>query len=554
MITTGTLQDMHVLGDRLLRVDDDCQDWVLVNVTYVRDDNTTSSTTSSSTTTTSTTTIKDTADHDPNAAVDDDDVVDNDNEDDDAFFIVHVRRLLDTGDNQDWTFVNDSLEQQMPVSRIMCAWGGGSSDNDNDADTTTSSSSSVSYHGPNQVATGAVRFWQQPNHHDNDNDNDDAIATTTTTTTTATTSSSSLSFDVQMQDYDSFFIAASNYNIPAQETEYAFICFSANDLRRQGVDLEAGVTVVGFQPVLDQAAHVHHLAILASPRENNSNNNDRCRTSDYREITYTWAAGEPPLALPENVGLTVGGNGGYRSFMLEVHYDNPRLVSGLQDSSGVLYYYTTKPRQHRMGIFAMGDAWIQLEGQSVGRGNTVAHRFDCPASCSSLALQEPVTVLREYHHMHESGISMWSQLLRDGEVVRTGKTEYFDYTQQGEQVVQKEPFTVLPGDAFQIQCTYSNPKEDRRFGLSSREGKFGVFDLTALCATLPALKCTSSSYASKTNSCPLQKCAFSTYCTTLFKKLRHDGIEMARVGCAYTRWIVFWASMDAMLNTSGWVK
>ena len=74
--------------------------------------------------------------------------------------------------------------------------------------------------------------------------------------------------------------------------------------------------------------------------------------------------------------------------------------------------------------------------------------------------------------MHVSGISMISRQIRGGDVVRTSETEFFDFDQQGLQVVQQVPFQVLPGDEFQVQCTYSNPSREREFGISSQEGKF----------------------------------------------------------------------------------
>jgi hypothetical protein len=40
---------------------------------------------------------------------------------------------------------------------------------------------------------------------------------------------------------------------------------------------------------------------------------------------------------------------GYRSLVLNVHYDNPTNVGGLMDDSGVKFYVTPKQRKYEAG-------------------------------------------------------------------------------------------------------------------------------------------------------------------------------------------------------------
>jgi len=73
----------------------------------------------------------------------------------------------------------------------------------------------------------------------------------------------------------------------------------------------------------------------------------------------------------------------------------------------------------------LGDAFVGLDGTDVGTGLT-EHQFSCPSGCSQTFFREPVTVIREVHHMHETGTSAVFTVNRGGEVVHEATTEYFD--------------------------------------------------------------------------------------------------------------------------------
>jgi len=95
----------------------------------------------------------------------------------------------------------------------------------------------------------------------------------------------------------SVFVGAKNYPIKPQDTEYINFCLSADDMRSQGVNLETAIAAIGFEPVIDNAAHVHHFIVSASYEENNGLEN--CNLG-MPEFVYGWAPGEPSLALPSN--------------------------------------------------------------------------------------------------------------------------------------------------------------------------------------------------------------------------------------------------------------
>ena len=61
--------------------------------------------------------------------------------------------------------------------------------------------------------------------------------------------------------------------------------------------------------------------------------------------------------FPEGVALPLGGpHSPVGHVLIEVHYDNQQLVSGVVDSSGMEFFYTTQEPVHRAGVLSMGSA------------------------------------------------------------------------------------------------------------------------------------------------------------------------------------------------------
>jgi Copper type II ascorbate-dependent monooxygenase, C-terminal domain/Copper type II ascorbate-dependent monooxygenase, N-terminal domain len=186
-------------------------------------------------------------------------------------------------------------------------------------------------------------------------------------------------------------------------------------------------------------------------------------------MVFGWAPGELPFALPSNMGFPLGpANRGFLSFAMQIHYDNPELLNDIVDSSGVRIYYVNKTRPIQAGMFVLGDPEVNLANQPVGDG-VREHTFECGSGCSAAALPESgVTVLRTNLHMHKTAVQARSEHIRNGTVLNNVTVEFFDFAQQGGQLVQAEPFTVLPGDSFRARCYFVNSLSNTTiFGLAS---------------------------------------------------------------------------------------
>jgi hypothetical protein len=314
----------------------------------------------------------------------------------------------------------------MPQTRIISAWG---------------DSEEFSYHGPNRVR-GGIRWL----------------------------GGSVLEDFYDLMDRDAnghLLLTAKEYNVPALDTVYAHFCFTGNDLRSQGANLDNDTSLIGFEAVVENTKNVHHFLVYGSFAENNGN--ETCTFDNYFDLVFMWAPGDLPFALPDFLGAPLGGSSGLKSFMMEIHYDNPLVLSNITDSSGVKMYYSNEPRPQEMGVMQIGDPFLFLRNQSVGDGLT-GHSFSCPSDCSTVFADEPVTAIREWLHMHKSGVSMYNQQMRNNTVIHTGHAQFFDFRQTGGLEARQEPFQINPGDAFKTECFYRNDAgNNRTFGLGSSE-------------------------------------------------------------------------------------
>ena len=347
----------------------------------------------------------------------------------DNFTIFEGLRMLNTGDSQDRRLVNDS-DATISTTRVIGAWGDGPT---------------MAYHGNTNRVRGAVRFFGQG---DERQLFDQAMA---------------------LEAEGSFDIVARNYTIPKKDTTYALFCYSHQELIDWGVPLDLPLHIIGLEPVINHATakHVHHMVLTGSTVAWEESMGS-CDNFPRMEFVYMAAKGEVPLLLPPEVGSVMGARG-FRAFQLEIHFDN-RWLEDAVDVSGVRLHWTRNLREYDLGIMPMADPLFGLSGTVVGgpNGGLDRHEFVCPSSCTNFVMDQNVTVIREYLHMHEQGARMYNDLIRDGEVIHTANVDFFDYPQQGIYSVIQEPYTLMPGDSFRTTCQYKTPKE-WFFGSGSQE-------------------------------------------------------------------------------------
>ena len=361
-----------------------------------------------------------------------------------GWIIVEMKRLLDTKDPQDHAILNDSVHE-VGEHRLIAAWG---------------DSSDVGYHGMNRAKLAVQLFPSKEPGQENVTTTTISSSSSSSNTATATATATATLEELADVFID---IREDEYKIPAQDTKYVYKCFTWKDLQETfGLEDGQSLTMIGYKPIItpETEPFIHHFVLYGS------NSATNC---DSDELISAWAPGQQGMRMPDNVGISMfGGQGQFQSLGIQIHYNNPGMIQNQNqlDSSGIRLFFTNTPREHEAAMLVLGDLLLRLEGTEIGDGLS-KWEFSCGAACSTFALKgDPVTILWESLHMHQTGVRMTNEVIRNDQVVRVGSAEVFEFDQQGSMLVQQESFQVQPGDAFRTTCYYRDGAE---FGLSSQD-------------------------------------------------------------------------------------
>ena len=252
--------------------------------------------------------------------------------------------------------------------------------------------------------------------------------------------------------------------LSTSRTEYWEYCFALAGHPEWSA--HTGKALVGFNGILDENASapdlVHHAVLYAYE-------SDFCRDGE----SIIWVGGVQFFSeFPSDVGMSFNR---FKSFRIQVHYDNPDLVSGLKDNSGVRLWLDANPRLHEAGTIQLGDPAVHLsKPHNVGGLNVrippgrSMWEFSCPPQVTSE--WHEITVFSQILHMHQIGDMMYLEIkdAEQGAVKRPNAVEYFDFAHQDNTLVQ--PFKIKPGDELITRCYYNNKGQaDVAFGLGSDE-------------------------------------------------------------------------------------
>ena len=109
----------------------------------------------------------------------------------------------------------------------------------------------------------------------------------------------------------------------------------------------------------------------------------------------------------------------YRSAVIAWHVS--RLLSVLRADVRTLLY--------RKWWLQLGDPFVDLRDAQLPRGWSNVS-FECSASTTS-QFTSNIHIVAEALHMHNTGQMMSNELIRNGEVVRTTATDFFNFNFQG---------------------------------------------------------------------------------------------------------------------------
>jgi len=251
----------------------------------------------------------------------------------------------------------------------------------------------------------------------------------------------------------SFFDVLNNYTLQPIVTHYQE--FDSNVTLDPSIEYH----IIAIEPMVQLATkrYVHHFVLSGYTN-----------LSDYNQITlWAWAPGIEPNILPPQAGFRISfvNPDGLKMFHLQTHYDNPALVTGTVDNSGVRIYYTTTLRQYDAGVLELGDPSVSYQ-HPIPQGTGITKiEYSCPYDCT--ASWPPLNVFGVFLHMHSWGSQIWGSHWRGTvQLNETGRVDFWDFAFQQQRHVN---FSIYPGDRINTHCWYKqNPAGEVAFGLASQ--------------------------------------------------------------------------------------
>ena len=145
-------------------------------------------------------------------------------------------------------------------------------------------------------------------------------------------------------------------------------------------------------------------------------------------IIYVYAKGDVTFTMPDGVALKAE----HKYVTLSMHYDNPALVSGAIDNSGVNIRYTKTTPTHEAAFIQLGDPLVTMRfNPPIPVGMAQAHyETECPTQCTS-TFDHDITVIATTLHMHAFGSRMWTTLATpENETTILSRAEFYNWEMQ----------------------------------------------------------------------------------------------------------------------------
>ncbi len=176
---------------------------------------------------------------------------------------------------------------------------------------------------------------------------------------------------------------------------------------------------------------------------------------------YSWAPNVGPLVFPPEAGITL--NNGNQRLIMEVSFASYLGPYEAKDA-GVVFHYTTKPREHEVGSLLLGAAtysWAGIRVQNVSS--------DCKKECTSY-WDRPINLFAMHMHMGRYGNLIQAQYINSTISDKDEATSYIARVPYWAPHLEQlhtfdKPKTINPGDEITISCdVVANPKRDIIYG------------------------------------------------------------------------------------------
>ncbi|CAF4783786.1 unnamed protein product [Rotaria socialis] len=262
-------------------------------------------------------------------------------------------------------------------------------------------------------------------------------------------------------DLDYFEFKLQNYVVPANDTTYHCKVYKAPTNFPQRRHAIAHKTMIDS----NNRDIVHHLLMYecdpTAVFDDNNLPNGLCDDINEQIIACSsniatgWAVGgEDIVDLPEITGYPVGGDFEIKYYMVQMHYDNPKLMPNRRDSSGIRFYLGKELRQYDLGYLSLTVFATPVAIAIPPKVDRFIIDTYCPAVVTKSFPQSGITVVGAFPHTHLQGQSVWTKIIRNKKAVEyLFNAEAYDFNYQFENILPK-PIKLYPGDELATRCVY----------------------------------------------------------------------------------------------------
>ncbi|KAH9508903.1 hypothetical protein Btru_050423 [Bulinus truncatus] len=244
-----------------------------------------------------------------------------------------------------------------------------------------------------------------------------------------------------------------SFKIPASETNYMCMIME--------LPSDQDYHIVADQAIINNSNVLHHMLLYGcdDPNITLSTAPTSCGmfSSACNSIIGGWTVGQAGQCYGDTVGFRIGTTG-YKRARLEIHYNNPDMITTYTDSSGLrLYYRPARPEVQDMFTFMTGQLMLELPpGQS-----SIEKVGVCKGSCTSTLIKQTLYVKSAINHMHYLGRSMRIELVRNGSVIANLTNDNY-YSYDSPVTHYHEPaIKIVPGDEIVTRCVYNTISSSR---------------------------------------------------------------------------------------------
>ncbi|KAK7481426.1 hypothetical protein BaRGS_00027382 [Batillaria attramentaria] len=224
------------------------------------------------------------------------------------------------------------------------------------------------------------------------------------------------------------------------------------------VPLDKDYHAVAFQPLITNSQVMHHMILFSCSHGITMDNKfvqpHSCGREDNfcRSWIAQWSMGVDGVICPHNgTGVRFGKSTGTQ-FLLQIHWNNALLASGLTDNSGMRVYYTDDLRPYDLGHVQVGQQDLEIPPKVTRH----AQSGGCSAECTRLMLPHPIYLTRSHIHMHYLGAGGWLEVIHpDGTITQVASDDTYNYNRPPVHT-HDNPVTVNPGDYLRLTCLFSS--------------------------------------------------------------------------------------------------